>query len=113
MKETPKVSTQRARPSGALLLSEAQTAEPASSSCGALVARALTSQRALNPLSSTLLSSGRNLPANDGCGQGEVSSTLVNSAIGANASSPVPTSSSSTCAASGSCAAGQLSATAT
>ena len=61
--------------------------------CGAVVASALSCQRAVKPVSPTWRSIGRKRPANDGCGQSDASATRVLSPTGANASSPVPTSS--------------------
>ena len=44
---------------------------PRAAACGAVVASALSCQRALKPVSPTCRSSGRKRPANDGCGQSD------------------------------------------
>ena len=99
MNDTPKVSTHGVRraSSGAgaspATSSSRHAGAPASVACGAVVARALSCQRAVKPVPPTCRSIGRKRPPNDGCGQSDASVTRVLSPTGANASSPVPTSS--------------------
>lgn len=107
MKATPKVSTQAPRrrssasPASPTLSSRRHAGAPAKVACGADVARALSCQRAVNPVSPTLRSSGSKRPPNEGCGQSDASVTRVLAPTGAKARSPVPTSSRPTSAWSG------------
>ena len=78
MKETPKVSMQPSRrvcraPLRRAAVGQAHGGAPSTAACGAVVASALSCQRALKPASPTWRSSGRKRPANDGCGQSDAS----------------------------------------